>query len=68
MKVTELDRSEIGTQVKYAWNEKVFELDGCPDWAQWAAVDKDGKAFWYSNEPDLFPFEWFNVCRMCFTC
>jgi hypothetical protein len=58
MKVEELDRSEICTQVKYAWNEKVFELDTCPDWAQWAAVDKDGNAFWYNNEPDLCSFGW----------
>lgn len=34
MKVTELDQSEICTQVKYVWNKKVFELDDCPDWAQ----------------------------------
>ena len=58
MKVEELDRIGTCAQVKYAWNEKVFELDTCPDWAQWAAVDKDGNAFWYNNEPDLFPFEW----------
>lgn len=58
MKVTELDRIEICTQVKYAWTKKVFELDGCPDWAQWAAVDKSGNAFWYSNEPVLCSFGW----------
>lgn len=58
MKVTELERDEICTQVKYAWNEKVFELDGCPDWAQYAAVDKNGNAFWYSNEPVLCSFGW----------
>lgn len=58
MKVTELDQSEICTQVKYVWNKKVFELDDCPDWAQWAAVDKSGNAFWYSNEPVLCSFGW----------
>lgn len=58
MKVTELERNEICTQVKYAWTKKVFELDGCPDWAQWAAVDKSGNAFWYSNEPVLCSFGW----------
>ena len=58
MKVTELERNEICTQVKYAWNKKVFELDDCPDWAQYAAVDKDGTAFWCSNEPDLCSFGW----------
>lgn len=58
MKAEELDRIEICTQVKYAWTKKVFELDGCPDWAQWAAVDKSGNAFWYSNEPVLCSFGW----------
>lgn len=58
MKVTELERDEICTQVKYVWNEKVFELDGCPDWAKYAAVDKNGNAFWCSNEPDLCSFGW----------
>lgn len=58
MKVIELERKEVCTQVKYAWNEKVFELDGCPDWAQYAAVDKNGNAFWYSNEPVLCSFGW----------
>lgn len=58
MKVEELDRSEICTQVKYAWNEKVFELDTCPVWAKWAAVGKNGNAFWYNNEPVLCSFGW----------
>lgn len=58
MKAEKLDRIEICTQVKYAWTKKVFELDGCPDWAQWAAVDKSGNAFWYSNEPVLCSFGW----------
>lgn len=58
MKVTELERNEICTQVKYVWNEKVFELDDCPDWAQYAAVDKNANAFWYSEEPDLCSFGW----------
>lgn len=58
MKVEELDRSEICTQVKYVWNKKVFELGDCPDWAQYAAVDKDGTAFWCSNEPVLCSFGW----------
>ena len=58
MKVEELDRSEICTQVKYVWNKKVFELDDCPDWAEWAAVDKNGNAFWYNNEPVQCSFGW----------
>lgn len=58
MKAEELDRIKICTQVKYAWTKKVFELDGCPDWAEWAAVDKNGNAFWYNNEPVLCSFGW----------
>ena len=58
MKVTELDRSEICMQVKYAWNEKVFELDGCPDWAQYAAADADGEAYWYSSKPETVEGGW----------
>ena len=53
MKVTELDQSEICTQVKYVWNKKVFELDCCPDWAQYAAVDEDGTAYFYMCPPSL---------------
>ena len=29
----------------------VFDLPECPKWAKYAAVDDDGKAFWYSEEP-----------------
>lgn len=29
----------------------VFDLPECPAWAKYAAVDDDGKAFWYSDEP-----------------
>ena len=39
MKVTELDTKEV-TVTMYVLNEKVFELDGCPEWAQYAAVDE----------------------------
>lgn len=63
MKAEKLDRIEICTQVKYAWTKKVFELDGCPDWAQWAAVDKSGNAFWYSNEPVLCSFGWLTALK-----
>lgn len=58
MKVTELERDESCMPVKYVWNKKVFELDDCPDWAQYAVVDKNGNAFWYSNEPCLSSFCW----------
>lgn len=58
MKVTELERDESYLPIKYVWNTKVFELDDCPDWAQYAAVDKNENAFWYSDEPDLCSFGW----------
>jgi len=54
MKVTELDTKEVTvtrTEKRYVLNEKVFELDSCPDWAQWAAVDADGSACWYVDKP-----------------
>ncbi len=40
MKVTELDTKEVTVTVtRYILNEKVFDLEECPDWAQYAAVD-----------------------------
>lgn len=54
MQVTDLDTKEVTvtrTEKRYVLNEKVFELDGCPDWAQYAAVDEDGKAYWYNHGP-----------------
>lgn len=58
MNLQNLDRSEVRTYVKYTWNEKVFDLDSCPKWAQWAAVDKNGSAYWYSHEPTLCSSCW----------
>lgn len=29
----------------------VFSLPDCPEWADWAAVDSSGNAFWYSDLP-----------------
>ena len=54
MKVTELDTKEVQvtrTEKRYVLNEKVFELDSCPDWAQYAAVDEDGAAYFYRYSP-----------------
>ena len=54
MKAADLDTKEVPvtrTEKRYVLNEKVFDLDECPDWAQWAAVDKDGRAYWYSAKP-----------------
>lgn len=46
MKVTELDTKEVKvtrTEKRYILDERVFELDSCPFWAQYAAVDACGK-------------------------
>ena len=45
MRATDLDTKEVSgicTETRYILNSKVFELDDCPDWAQWAAVDASG--------------------------
>lgn len=31
----------------------VFSLPDCPEWADWAAVDSSGDAFWYSDLPHV---------------
>ena len=54
MKAADLDTKEVQvtrTEKRYVLNEKVFDLDTCPDWAQYAAVDADGKAYWYEDAP-----------------
>lgn len=54
MKVTELDTKEVTVTVtvtRYILNEKVFDLEDCPDWAQYAAVNRKGDVNWYSVEP-----------------
>ena len=61
MKVTELDTKKVTvtrTEKRCVLNEKVFELDSCPDWAQYAAVDEDGHAYWYESKPDLYYVSW----------
>lgn len=62
MKVTELDTKEV-TVTLYILNEKVFELDGCPDWAQYAAVDAGGKAYWYEDAPRRSCAFWASECE-----
>lgn len=32
---------------------KVFATNECPEWAQYAAVDSDGVAYWYADKPEL---------------
>lgn len=61
MKITELDTKEVTvthTETRYVLNEKVFELDSCPDWAQCAAVDEDGEVYWYSVKPSRVGSDW----------
>ena len=41
MKVTDLDTRDVQitrTEKRYVLNEKVFQLDACPDWAQAAGL------------------------------
>ena len=61
MKVTDLDTKDVTvtrTEKRYVLDEKVFELDECPEWAQYAAVDKDGKAYWYESKPERVLSDW----------
>ena len=69
MKVTDLDTKDvtvIRTEKRCVLNEKVFDLDTCPGWAKWAAVDKDGVACWYASKPDIDGSVWLNAGRSCF--
>ena len=61
MKVTELDTKEVKvtrTETRYILTEKVFQLDSCPQWAQWAAVDQDDIAAWYCSKPSIVGSDW----------
>ena len=68
MKVTDLDTKDvtvIRTEKRYVLNEKVFELDDCPDWAQYASVDAAGTAYWYSAKPERVIRAWVDFnCRV----
>lgn len=74
MKVTELDIRDVTvtrTIKRYILNDKVFDLDECPKWAQWAAVDADGKAYWYESQPCIRAKCWrrqpcSSLSRICF--
>ena len=57
MKVTKLDTKEVIIKANIL-NEKVFELDDCPDWAKWAVVDEDGNAQWLSQKPFFLDQTW----------
>ena len=39
---------------------EVFSMEECPNWAQYAAVDPDGEAYWYDSKPRIFGKEWNN--------
>ena len=61
MKTADLDTKDvtvIRTEKRYILNERVFELDECPDWAQYAAVDEDGQAYWCSSKPERVGSDW----------
>jgi hypothetical protein len=66
MKVTKLDTKVKVTRTEkwYVLNEKVFELDGCPDWAQYAAVDASGVACWHEAKPELDGILWISKRRI----
>lgn len=61
MKAADLDTKDvtvIRTEKRCVLNEKVFDLDTCPVWAQYAAVDADGEAYWYSVKPSRVESDW----------
>ena len=67
MKAADLDTEEVQvtrTETRYVLNEKVFDLEECPDWAQYAAVDVDGEAYWYSSKPERVGSYWVNHGRL----
>ena len=33
-------------------------MTDAPDWAQYAAVDEDGHAYWYEAKPDRYYVHW----------
>ncbi len=66
MEIHELDTREIRiAETRYILNEKVFDLDTCPVWAQYAAVDEDGTASWYGAKPETVGSVWINDGRSC---
>ncbi len=68
METADLDTKDvtvIRTEKRYILNERVFDLDNCPDWAQWAAVDKDGTASWYASKPETAGSVWINDGYSC---
>ena len=71
MKVTELDRRNVKvtrTETRYILTEKVFQLDCCPDWAQYAAVDEDGHAYYFEHKPHQYSASWRNAASCSSPC
>lgn len=38
--------------------QDVFSMSECPEWAQYAAVDSDGVAYWYEDKPEIATYSW----------
>jgi hypothetical protein len=38
-------------QINYPWED-------APDWAEYAAIDQNGRAFWYEGKPKLMYTIW----------
>lgn len=46
---------------------KIFKRKSCPGWAQYAAVNRDGTAYYYDQEPDydavrgrwMYAYDWY---------
>lgn len=41
-----------------ALTQDVFKLPDCPDWAEYAAIDGDGNAYYYEKKPQTDYTEW----------
>lgn len=71
MKMTDLNTKNVQvtrTEKRYILNDKVFELDSCPDWAQWAAVDDDGSAYYFEHKPHQYSASWRNAAPCSSPC
>ena len=48
------------TEQKPKLTVEVFDREDCPNWAEWAAVDACGKAFYYESKPRIKYDIWVN--------
>ena len=46
----------------------VFDHPDCPEWAKYAAIDKDGEGFYYEDKPECYgeTAAWFCRCKRSF--